>query len=585
MSEDFDKLRQLLLDAEQSRIEALQTGLSQTQENVPDLVAGEIERGLQEGAPTRLNNALTEATIHGIEQAVQRKPETVVNAMFPVIGPAIRRALQEAMHQLSTDIDRAVNDALSTRAWKWRLEAWRSGVSYAQVMLRHTVRWRVEHLFLIQPESGLLQGHLTAPELPELDADAIAGMFTAIHSFVNDSMQATSQNGEGGIGFAKVGDYQLVVSEGPKARLVAFVRGVPGSDFPTRLDEINEALHAQKSSLLADSAGMAGAGLLETTQLDALNTRDEPATSGNPNSARYLRWALLALAVVLSLWWGMAHWRWKQAQDRWNTEVADIREHLFAQPGVFITQLDAAQRGELKLHGLRDPLAPDIKAWLEQNHPEVKSQWNLRPFVSLEPPMIAARVAQAMAVPQENVTEPDAQGVVKLQGAVAFATWQALTQAGSRSAVAAPLLPGVSSIDISGLHYINQSRIETLSGKLNNLIPSFTGDIAPDAQGASTLVQMMETLKEIQALGGRDMAFVVQTAGLADITGDSTRNAELRLQRAQWLAEQLQTAVRPPSRVEVNQATAERGANPDQRGARAIITQFFSETPAAKDAK
>ncbi len=288
MSSDYEKLRRLLLDQEQSRIQTLQADLSQTRESVPDLVARDIESGLKEGTQSRLARALNEVTLNGLEHAVKRRPETVVDALFPVIGPAIRRALQEAMRQLSADIDRAVNNAFSARAWTWRLEAWRSGVPYAQVVLRNTVGWRVEHLFLVHPESGLLLGQLTAPELPELDADAIAGMFTAIQSFVSDSMQATTQNGEGGIGFATIGDYQLVVSEGPQARLVAFVRGVPGSDFPTRLDELNEILHAQKSTRLADSAGVAGPGLLEPAQLDALNVRQETLPAGSSRMAGYL---------------------------------------------------------------------------------------------------------------------------------------------------------------------------------------------------------------------------------------------------------------------------------------------------------
>jgi len=122
MNGEFDRLRQLLLDREQERLDTLQADLSQTRDRVPDCVAEEIERGLA-GAQSRLTAALAESTIAGLEQAVQRKPETVVNAVFPVIGPAIRRSIQESMRQLSADIDRALHNPLSARALRWPTEA------------------------------------------------------------------------------------------------------------------------------------------------------------------------------------------------------------------------------------------------------------------------------------------------------------------------------------------------------------------------------------------------------------------------------------------------------------------------------
>lgn len=133
-----------------------------------------------------------------LELAIRRRPETVVSVVYPVIGPAIRRSFGEALRQMADDLDRALRETFSPRALWWRLEAWRSGVTYAWVALRRTTHYQVEHLFLIEPGSGLLLGHLTASGLPELDADAVADMFTAINQFVRDSVFV--DGGEGGIG-------------------------------------------------------------------------------------------------------------------------------------------------------------------------------------------------------------------------------------------------------------------------------------------------------------------------------------------------------------------------------------------------
>jgi len=425
-------------------------------------------------------------------------------------------------------------------------------------VLRHTARYAVEHLFLIQPESGLLLGHLTARGLPELDADAVAGMFNAIQSFVRDSVQSA----EGGIGTATVGDYQLVVSEGPQARLVAFVRGVPSSDFPVRLDQLNEALHARHGAALAegDGLGAAGAGLFEQDQLDALNAREEDsdtAPAPKSNASRYVLWGVFALIVGLLLWWAVGAWHWSR-------QVEDVRAHLSAMPGVVVTRLDDSDRGELRIEGLRDPLAPDPQAWLKQAHPKIAATWKLRGFFSMEPELIAARAAQALGLSPANARTVDAQGTLKLQGEAPFADWYRL-----RNDPPALAIPGVTRIDASALSYPQQARIEALIAQLESLtIPFASGAAAPDAGWEPTMQRMESVVRELQRVGGDGIAFRVRTAGLSDYAGNVEQNAELRRQRAQWLAMQLADAVHAPSDIAVDQVAAARGARSDQRGAR-----------------
>lgn len=504
MSGDYDRLRQLLLDVEQQRLETLQDDLRETSHNVPDRVAEEIERGLS-GQSSRLTNALGAATINGLELAVQRKPETVVNAVFPVIGPAIRKSLQEAMRQLSADIDRKLAAALSAQSWQWRLEAWRSGVPYAQVVLRHTLAGKVEHLFLIQPESGLLLGHVAAPGAAELDADAIAGMFTAIQSFVRDSVQS----GEGGIGTATVGDYQLVVSEGPQAKLVAFVRGVPSSDFPVRLHELNEALHARAGVELLENGGASGSGVFDATELQVLNAQDDAeARVPESNAMRHALYAIAVLVAALLLWWGIGAWRW-------HNQVEAIRARLDAMPGVVVTQLDAGSRHKLRIEGLRDPLAQDPVAWLKRTYPDIGARWKLRGYLSLDPEMVAIRDRDA-----------------------------------SKAQVAALL--------------------EKLQGLT---IPFVRGGTAPDAGWETTMDQIKATLRRLQQLGGKEFALDVRPFGLTDESGRADTNGQLRLLRGQWLADQLRDTVLPPSTLEAEPAigdvdAARTGA---ARGARAVV--------------
>ncbi|WP_413626373.1 hypothetical protein [Luteibacter sp. Lutesp34] len=348
MRGDYESLRGLLLDDERQRLDG-------------------IDRRL---------DALPETVAESLELAVRRKPDTVVNAVFPVIGPAIRRALVEALRHMATDFDQALSDTLSLKALRWRFEAWRTGVPYAQVVLRQRLRYQVEHLFLIQRESGLLLDHLSASGVPAIDPDAVAGMLTAIAQFVHDSVRA---EGPAQLGSASVGEYRLLISDGPHARLAALVKGVPPSSLATRMDELGEELHALHGKRLEATPDGSG-GLLEPGLLAGLH---QVNASTQKTFASHGRWILFALLVLLAgalsyrLWTG---WQWSQ-------RVASVRTELERWPGFVLLHAESPRRGELAVGGLYDPLAGDPRA-VDRG---MSVHWSLRPYMSLEPPLVASR--------------------------------------------------------------------------------------------------------------------------------------------------------------------------------------------------
>jgi OOP family OmpA-OmpF porin len=58
--------------------------------------------------------------------------------------------------------------------------ALRTGTSFAEVVLLNTLLYRVEQVFLIERESGLLLQHVRSAAVRTEDADMVAGMLTAI---------------------------------------------------------------------------------------------------------------------------------------------------------------------------------------------------------------------------------------------------------------------------------------------------------------------------------------------------------------------------------------------------------------------
>ena len=153
---------------------------------------------------------MSEPVAEALGSAVERKRQLIVDLLFPVIGPGIRKAIAEAMRSLVGDLNRALEASLSGRGLRWRVESWRTGVPYPQVVLKHTLRYRIDHLFLIEAGSGLVIHRESAPELSDLDSDAVAGMLTAIQQFVRDSVGTEAAT----LDAASVGEHLLWVESG-----------------------------------------------------------------------------------------------------------------------------------------------------------------------------------------------------------------------------------------------------------------------------------------------------------------------------------------------------------------------------------
>jgi OOP family OmpA-OmpF porin len=186
---------------------------------VADLLPEAI--ALRAGRDRHLARALAPTIDGAISESVRRRPREIATAIFPILGPAIRKAIAETLAGLVNSINSGIEHSLSPRGLKWRIEAWRTGVPYAQIVLRHALVYRVEQVFLIHPENGLLLSHASAPD--SLRRPLVSGMLTAIRDFVADSFARERE--AGGLRRFSVGELTVMVEQGPRALLAAVIRG------------------------------------------------------------------------------------------------------------------------------------------------------------------------------------------------------------------------------------------------------------------------------------------------------------------------------------------------------------------------
>jgi hypothetical protein len=284
------ELRSLLLGVEQQRINRLEDRLDN-----PESRADEI-------------GPLLPAIVR---RAVETNALALSESLFVVLGPAIRNAISAALHDMLVNLDRVLQNSLSPMAWRWRIEAIRTGKPFAEIVLLHSLQYRVEQVFLVHRDTSLLIRDVRAPSATQKDPDEVSAMLAAIQDFVRDSFQSEAGAEASTV---RVGDISLYVEHGPLAFLAAAIRGTPPLELRAHMRTVIESIHLSSYALLRGYQGHAAGfesctGLLETCLQFRLQS---PEKSRKPVFAYTF---VLIVALVLGIGVGLLvteNMRWKR---------------------------------------------------------------------------------------------------------------------------------------------------------------------------------------------------------------------------------------------------------------------------------
>ena len=287
-----------------------------------------------------------------ITTSVRRDPKPLADALFPVIGPAIRKAVAASLASMVESLNRTLEHSVSWRALQWRAESWRTGRSFGEIVLLNTLVYRVEQVFLIHRETGLLLQHVRGGPAQVEDAQIVSGMLTAIRDFVQDSFRVADHDG---LDAVQVGELSVWIEQGPTAVLAAVIRGSAPPELRQVLQRTLERIHLEFAGPLAafdgDSHSFDTARpLLE----ECLEARFKTHGKGRPRGALIL---LALIAVALAVWAAFAY----RDHRRWTTLVDGLKR----EPGLVVISAER-QGGKYVVSGLRDPLARDPAPLVQQ---------------------------------------------------------------------------------------------------------------------------------------------------------------------------------------------------------------------------
>jgi hypothetical protein len=229
----LEALRDILFRHYRQRISELEAELDDLEQRVTD----------RDALIATISPVLGDA----IRRQIRDAREEMIEALYPIIGQLVVRAVSEAVQDLARTVDAQVRRSFDLRALWWRIRARLGGASQAEMSLRASLPFKVNEVFLIHRESGLLLWHTSSDPARAQDSELVSSMLTAIRDFAQD---AFGRGREGQLEEIEYGDESILLEASRHAYLAIVTGGVEPPGFRAEMRRcIVEIEHAHGETL------------------------------------------------------------------------------------------------------------------------------------------------------------------------------------------------------------------------------------------------------------------------------------------------------------------------------------------------
>ena len=490
--EDVRKLCKILVGLTPEELRLLQERI-----NNPNIRAKDVGEILAEAVrcstsiDDRLSKNLAPIVEGGVNESIRKNPKEFSDILAPIMGPAIRASIVNTIREYINSIDRVLQNSMSSKGIFWRIEALRTGRSFAEIALYHSLQYRIEHVFIIDKKTSVPLCKVSAPGIAQDSPEAITGMLSAISEFVNESFNVGSEQG---LGRMEVGELNVLLCDGSKAILAAVVRGETPEGFRDELLSALDSFHLEYPYQLENFSGdTLEFSLFEPRLEDLLKVEFKEGAKKKSSPVR----AILFVAAILGV---LGYFLFQNYRE--EKSWAEFTNYLDSLPGVIVT--DYEKSGDLhQIRGLRDPLAIEPSELFEKQELAGIFVPKFHDYISLEPEIAETRIFNILNAPESVTLDFSPSGKLTATG-VANSIWI------TKFINVAPSLPGVTQVDSSQLSVANQELFDLALKKLMQIKIDF-------AVNSATLTTLLE--EEQEKYLDRSAKLMAELEGLAKTLG------------------------------------------------------------------
>ena len=201
------QLKEILLREDRSALEALQRTLNEKQllaEKINPIVEDHLTF-LRHNFPKEYAKIVNRM----VEQKLKSSQDEILDVIYPVMGKMINKYMAFQFQELKDSINARIDALFSKHGVFWWIRNKIFGLDNADVLLSGLDTPIIEEIFVIQRDSGLLYG--SAALYPTVNRDVVAGMLTAIKSFLEDAYERDNEDLE----LIQYGTYKILIENMP----------------------------------------------------------------------------------------------------------------------------------------------------------------------------------------------------------------------------------------------------------------------------------------------------------------------------------------------------------------------------------
>jgi OOP family OmpA-OmpF porin len=449
-----------------------------------------------------------------LKTSVRKNPKALVDAIYPILGPGIRKAVSSILMGMIQSLNRVLDSAFSLRGIKWRLEAIRTRRPFAEIVLLHTLVYQVEQIFLIHRKTGLVLQHVASPDIASKDPDLVSGMLSAIQDFVTDSFPTetstsleTLRMGEG---------LSVMIEQSRDAILAAVIRGTPPMELREKYRGMLSRIQQKFGTSIENFEGDAEPFIILKNRLEEGLEHRLRTDAGRTSPLFWVVCTLILLAISY-LVYHQVH------TDRlWKGFVRDLGQRA----GIVITDY-GREDGHYYITGLKDPLVSggeDILAAYPFQGRALTMNWI--PYDSPDPDLVLKR-AETILRPPKTVELSLSGSSLTVSG---LASHQWITSFRRRAVTIA----GIETTNTGRLVDEDVAALVLAAKRLDEMSITFPKESYMPLNGQGDILDRVgATIEEIQMLSGR-LGTPVQIVlfGHTDPSGTEAYNRRLSRDRA-----------------------------------------------------
>lgn len=182
--------------------------------------------------PDEIASAIAPTMGQAIKEQIVIERDAMVDALYPVIGNTIAKYMAETVRSINEQIE----NTFTIKGIQRKIKAKVQGVSEAELIFKEAMPFTIQAIFLIHKGSGLLISEYQPSGKNRLESDMVAGMLTAIRSFVNDCISQSGSVSE--LDQIDYGDSRIILEVAGYCYLAVVVKGEPSKEFVNKIRDV-----------------------------------------------------------------------------------------------------------------------------------------------------------------------------------------------------------------------------------------------------------------------------------------------------------------------------------------------------------